>query len=75
MLYCVARRLEDVVLAAQLEVHQGLADAKALGLGVVEGVLDLLGVDDAPLDQQLAEALILCHSKHSKDAAYRVSQR
>jgi hypothetical protein len=51
--------LVDVALAAQLQVDQGLADAEVLGLGVVQGLLDLLLRDDAPLDQLFPE-LLLC---------------
>ena len=43
--------LIDVDLAAQFQVNQGLANAQALGLGVLKGLGDLAGGDDAPLNE------------------------
>ena len=37
------QRLVDVGLAAQLEIDQGFADAQVLGLGVLQGLGDLVG--------------------------------
>jgi hypothetical protein len=65
------QRLVDVALRAQFQVGQGLADAQALGLGVVERLIDFLGGDDAPFDEDFAQLLLLLGHRDTSPVVVR----
>ena len=51
--------LVDVAFRGQLEVLEGLAHAHILGLGVIDGFLLFLSVDDSPLDENFTQLLLM----------------
>ena len=54
-----ARALVTSSSRAELQLDQGLADPLVVLRGVLEGVLQGLGADDLPVDQDLADFLFL----------------